>query len=92
MKYYSIIAFASAIVHFSLGISIAYGKLKGLVNIICKNPERYKILSGYFIVLGVIMFSCGFAALSESIASIIYIIISALAETIILSLIRYENS
>ena len=92
MKYYSIIAFIAAAVHSVLGILIGYGKLEGFVNILCKNPERYKILSGYFIILGVIMLSCGFAALYESTASIIYIIISALAESVILALIRYENS
>ena len=91
MKYYSIIAFISAAVHSVLGISIFCGKLKGFVNILCKNPERYKILSGYFIVLGVIMLSCGFAALYESTGSIIYIVASAVAVSVILSLIRREN-
>lgn len=91
MKYYSIIAFASAAVHSVLGILIGCGKLKGFVNILCKNPKRYKILCGYFIAIGVIMMSCGFAALYEKTASIIYIVISALAESVILSLIRREN-
>ena len=91
MKYYSIIAFISAAVHSVLGILIGCGKLKGFVNIICKNPERYKILGGYFIAIGVIVLSCGFAALYESAASIIYIAVSAVAESVILSLIRREN-
>ncbi len=91
MKYYSIIAFISAVVHSVIGISIGFGKLKGFVNIICKNPERYKILSRYFIAIGIILLSCGFAALYESSVSIIYIIVSAVAESVILSLIRREN-
>ena len=92
MKYYSIIAFVSAAVHSLLGILICCRKLKGFVNILCKNPERYKILSGYFIAIGVVMFSCGFAALYESTASIIYIVIATVIVSVILSLIRYENS
>lgn len=91
MKYYSIIAFVSAAVHSVFGILIGCGKLKGFVNILCKNPKRYKILSGYFVAIGVIMLSCGFAALYESSASIIYIAITAVAVSVILSLIRREN-
>lgn len=92
MKYYSIIAFVSAVVHSVLGISVCRNKLKGFVNILCKNPERFKILGGYFIAAGVIMFSCAIAALYESTVSIIYIVVSAVAESVILSLMRYENS
>lgn len=92
MKYYSIIAFISAAVHSLLGILIGCGKLKGFVNILCKNPERHKILSGYLIVLGVIMLSCGFAALYESPGSVIYIVVSAVIVSVLLSLMRHENS
>ncbi len=91
MKYYSIIAFASAIVHSVLGISIGCGKLKGFVNIMCKNQKRYKFLGGYFVAIGVIMLSCGFAALYESTASIIYIVVSAVLVSIFISLIRRES-
>lgn len=91
MKYYSIIAFVSAVVHSLLGILIGFRKLKGFVNILCKNPKRYKILCGYFIAIGVIMVSCGFAALYESTASIIYIVVSAVLVSIFISLIRREN-
>lgn len=91
MKYYSIIAFISAAVHFALGILIGCGKLKGFVNIICKNPERYKILSGYLIAIGVIMTSCGFVALIESPYSIIYLAVASVLVSIFVSLIRREN-
>ncbi len=91
MKYYSIIAFASAIVNSVLGILICRSKLKGFVNIMCKNPKRYKILGGYFVAIGVIMLGCGFAALYESTASIIYIVVSAVLVSIFISLIRRES-
>ncbi len=91
MKYYSIIAFASAAFHSLLGILIGCGKLKGFVNIMCKNPERYKILGGHFIAIGLIMLSCAVAALRESTASIIYIIVSAVLLSIFISLIRRES-
>ncbi len=91
MKYYSIVALISAVIHSALGISICRNKLKGFVNILCKNPERYEILGGYFIVIGLIMLSCAFAALWESTASIIYIVISAGLVSIFISLIRKEN-
>ena len=91
MKYYSIIAFVSAVVNFALGISICRNKLKSFVNIMCKNPERYKVLGRYFIAIGLIMLSCAVAALRESMASIIYIVISAGLLSIFISLIRKEN-
>ena len=91
MKYYSIVALISAVVHSVLGISIGCEKLKGFVNIMCKNPKRHKILGGYFIAIGLIMLSCAVAALRESTASIIYIVISAGLLSIFISLIRKEN-
>lgn len=91
MKYYSIVALISAIVHSVLGISICRNKLKSFVNIMCKNPERYKILGGYFIAVGLIMLSCAVAALRESTGAIIYLVICAVIVSIILSLIRRES-
>ena len=91
MKYYSIIAFISAVVHFALGISICRNKLKAFVNIMCKNPERYKVLGGHFIAIGVIMLSCGVAALYDSTSAFIYLVICAAIVSIILSLIRRES-
>ena len=91
MKYYSIVALISAVVHFALGISICRNKLKAFVNIMCKNPERYKVLSGYFIAIGLIMLSCAVAALLESTGAIIYLVICAVTVSIILSLIRRES-
>ena len=91
MKYYSIVALISAVVHFALGISICRNKLKAFVNIMCKNPERYKVLSGYFIAIGLIMLSCAVAALRESTGAIIYLVICAVTVSIILSLIRRES-
>lgn len=91
MKYYSIVALISAVVHFALGISICRNKLKAFVNIMCKNPERYKILGGYFIAIGVIMLSCGFAALYDSTSAFIYLVICAVTVSIIISLIRRES-
>ena len=91
MKYYSIIAFISAVVHSVIGILIGSGKIKGFVNIICKNPEQCKILSGYFIAIGVIMLSYGLVALIESQYSIIYLALASVAVSVILSLIRREN-
>ena len=91
MKYYSIIAFISAVIISLTGIFIYRGKLKGFVNALCKNPKKYKLLGGYFIILSVIMFSRAFATLSESIGAIIYIVFSTLAISIVLSLIRKEN-
>lgn len=91
MKYYSIVALISAVVHFALGISICRNKLKDFVNIMCKNPERYKVLGGYFIAIGLIMLSCAVAALRESTASIIYLVICTVIVSIILSLIRRES-
>lgn len=91
MKYYSIIAFISAAAHSALGISVCRNKLKGFVNIICKNPERYEILGGYFIAIGLVMLSCAVAALYESTASIIYIAVASVAASIFASLIRREN-
>ena len=91
MKYYSIVALISAVVNFALGISICRNKLKAFVNIMCKNPERYKVLSGYFIAIGLIMLSCAVAALRESTGAFIYLVICAVIVSIILSLIRREN-
>ncbi len=91
MKYYSIVALISAVVHFALGISICRNKLKGFVNITCKNPERHKILGGYFIAAGLIMLSCAVAALRESTGAFIYLVICAVTVSIILSLIRRES-
>ena len=91
MKYYSIVALISAVVHSVLGISICRNKLKGFVNITCKNPERYKILGGYFIAIGLIMLSCAVAALRESTGAFIYLVICAVIVSIILSLIRRES-
>lgn len=91
MKYYSIVALISAVVHFALGISICRNKLKAFVNIMCKNPERYKVLGGYFIAVGLIMLSCAVAALRESTGAIIYLVICAVIVSIILSLIRRES-
>jgi len=85
MKYYPIIAFASAFINFTLGISIGCGKLKGFVNTNFKKPERY------FIAIGIIMIICGFVSLSGSSASILLIIIATLAESVILSLMIYRN-
>ncbi len=90
MKYYSIIAFASAIVNLALGISIYRNKLKGFVNIMCKNPKRFKILGGHFIAIGLIMLSCAVAALQNSTGAFIYLVICAVIVSIILSLIRRE--
>lgn len=91
MKYFSIVALISAVVHSVLGISIGCGKLKGFVNIMCKNPKRYKILGGYFIAIGLIMLSCAVAALRESTGTFIYLVICAVIVSIILSLIRRES-
>ena len=91
MKYYSIIAFASAVVHSALGISICRSKLKGFVNIMCRNPNRFKILGRYFIAIGVIMLSCAVAALRESTGTFIYLVICAVIVSIIISLIRRES-
>lgn len=91
MKYYSIVALISAVVHSVLGISICRNKLKSFVNIMCKKPERYKILGGYFIAIGLIMLSCGFAALYDSTSAFIYLVICAVIVSIILSLIRRES-
>ncbi|MBO5410320.1 MAG: hypothetical protein J6A60_03575 [Clostridia bacterium] len=90
MKYYSIVALISAVIHFALGISICRNKLKAFVNIMCKNPKRFKILGGYFIAAGLIMLSCAVAALRESTGAIIYLVICAVIVSIILSLIRRE--
>lgn len=91
MKYYSIVALISAVVNFALGISICRNKLKAFVNITCKKPERYKILGGYFIAIGLIMLSCAAAALRESTGAFIYLVICAVTVSIILSLIRRES-
>ena len=91
MKYFSIVALISAVIHSALGISICRNKLKAFVNIMCKNPERYKVLSGYFIAIGLIMLSCSVAALRESTGAIIYLVICAVIVSIILSLIRRES-
>ncbi len=91
MKYYSIVALISAVIHFALGISICRNKLKAFVNIMCKKTERYKVLGGYFIAIGVIMLGCAVAALYESTASIIYIVVSAVLASIFISLIRRES-
>ncbi len=91
MKYYSIVTLISAVVHSVLGISICRNKFKAFVNIMCNNPERYKILGGYFIAIGLIMLSCAVAALRESTASFIYLVICAVIVSIILSLIRRES-
>ena len=91
MKYYSIVALISAVVHLALGISICHNKLKAFVNIMCKNPERYKILGGYFIAIGLVLLGCAAAALRESTASIIYLVICAVIVSIFLSLIRRES-
>ncbi len=91
MKYYSIVALISAVVHLALGISICRNKLKAFVNIMCKNPERYKVLSGYFIAIGLIMLSCAVAALRESTGAFIYLVICAVTVSIIISLIRRES-
>ena len=91
MKYYSIVALISAVIHSALGILICRNKLKSFVNIMCKNPERYKILGGYFIAVGLIMLSCAVAALRESTGAIIYLVICAVIVSIILSLIRRES-
>lgn len=91
MKYYSIVALISAVVHSTLGISVCRNKLKAFVNIMCKNPERYKVLGGYFIAIGLVLLGCAAAALRESTASIIYIVISAGLLSIFISLIRKEN-
>lgn len=85
MKYYPIIAFASAFINFTLGISIGCGKLKGFVKTNFKKPERY------FIAIGIVMIICGFVSLSGSSASIIFVIVSTLAESFILSLMIYKN-
>lgn len=91
MKYYSIVALISAVVHSALGISICRKKLKAFVNIMCKNPERFKILGGYFIAIGLIMLSCAVAALRESTGAFIYLVMCAVIVSIILSLIRRES-
>lgn len=85
MKYYTIIAFASAFINFTLGISIGRGRLKGVVSTDLKKPERY------FIAIGIIMIICGLASLSDSSYSIVFIIFSALAEAFILSLTVYKK-
>ena len=91
MKYYSIVALISAALHSAIGISICRNKLKAFVNIMCKNPKRFKILGGYFIAIGLIMLSCAVAALRESTGAIIYLVICAVTVSIILSLIRRES-
>lgn len=90
MKYYSIIAFIAAALHFSMGILICCGKCKGFVNGICKNTQRYKILGRYFIMIGGIMLSCGIAALTESNYTIIYLAVASVLISIFVSLIRRE--
>ncbi len=90
MRYFSIIAFVSAAVHFALGISICRNKLKSFVSLFCKNPVRYKVLGGYFVAIGSIMLSCAVAALRESTGAFIYLVICALIVSIIISLIRRE--
>lgn len=91
MKYYSIVALISAVVNSVLGISICRSKLKGFVNIMCRNPNRFKILGRYFIAIGLIMLSCAVAALWESTGAFIYLVICAVTVSIILSLIRRES-
>lgn len=91
MKYFSIVALISAVIHSALGISICRNKLKALVNIMCKNPERYKVLGGYFIAIGLVMLSCAVAALRESTGAFIYLVICAVTVSIIISLIRRES-
>ncbi len=91
MKYYSILAFIAAVGHSLLGILIYRGKCKGFVNGICKNNQRYKILGRYFIAIGIIMTSCGFAALTESNYAIIYLVFASVAVSTVISLIRREN-
>ena len=91
MKYFSIIALISAAIHSAIGALICRNKLKGFVNIICKNPERYKILGGYFLAVGVIMLSCAVAALRESTGAYIYLAFCAVIVSIFISLIRKEN-
>ena len=91
MKYYSIVALISAVIHFALGISIFRNKLKAFVSIMCKKSERYKVLGGYFIAIGLIMLSCAAAALRESTGAFIYLVICAVIVSIILSLIRRES-
>ncbi len=91
MKYYSIVALISAVIHFALGISIFRNKLKAFVSIMCKKSERYKVLGGYFIAIGLIMLSCAVAALRESTGALIYLVICAVIVSIILSLIRRES-
>ena len=92
MKYYSIVALISAVIHFVLGISIYRNKLKGFVNIMCKNPKRFKILGGHFIAIGVIMLSCAVAALRDSTGALIYLVVCAVTVSIIISLIRRESA
>ncbi|MBQ2904869.1 MAG: hypothetical protein IJE48_10765 [Clostridia bacterium] len=91
MKYYSIVALISAALHSAIGISICRNKLKGFVKIMCKNSERYKVLGGYFVAIGLIMLSCAVAALRESTGTFIYLVICAVIVSIIISLIRRES-
>lgn len=91
MKYFSIVALISAVIHFALGISICRNKLKAFVNIMCKKTERYKVLGGYFIAIGVTMLSCAVAALFESTGAFVYLVICAVLVLIIISLIRRES-
>ncbi|MBQ3007117.1 MAG: hypothetical protein IJD78_06110 [Clostridia bacterium] len=91
MKYYSIVALISAVVHSALGISICCNKLKAFVNIMCNNPERYKVLGGHFVAIGLIMLSCAVAALRESTGTFTYLVICAVIVSIIISLIRRES-
>ncbi|MBR2867928.1 MAG: hypothetical protein IKB88_02525 [Clostridia bacterium] len=91
MKYYSIVALISAVIHSALGISICRNKLKAFVNIMCKNSERYKILGGYFIAIGLVLLGCAVAALRESTGAFIYLVICAVIVSIIISLIRRES-
>ena len=92
MKYFSIIALISAAIHSAIGILICRNKLKGFVNITCKNQKRFKILGGYFIAAGLIMLSCAAAALFESTGAFIYLVICAVLVSIIISLIRRESA
>ncbi len=92
MKYYSIVALISAVVHFALGISIYRNKMKNFVNTTFNKPGRYKIFGGYFIAIGLIMLSCAVAALRESTGAIIYLVICAVIVSIIISLIRRESA
>ncbi len=90
MKYFSVVAFIATFIYSAASIFIYCGKYEGFIQEICKNPENRKSVSRYLFSLAVIMLICGFVSLSDSPYSIIFLIISLVSESVILSVIRLK--